>query len=78
MGFGFYSGICIKVCSPGSSVVKNPLAMTETEVRWLVGEDPEKKTATYSSVFVWEEGRTGGHHMDRRTWPGTVHGVAKE
>ena len=77
MGFVFYSGICIKVCSPGSSVVKNPLAMTETEVRSLVGEDPEK-TATYSSVLVWEEGRTRGHHMDRRTWPGTVHGVAKE
>ncbi|XDA77172.1 hypothetical protein R6Z07F_007315 [Ovis aries] len=52
--------------------------MTETEVRSLVGEDPEKKTATYSSVLVWEEGRTRGHHMDRRTWPGTVHGVAKE
>ena len=78
MDFVFYSGIGIKVCSPGSSVVKNPLAMTETEVRSLVGEDPEKKIATYYRVLVWEEGRTHGHHINRRTWPGTVHGVAKE
>ena len=67
MDFVFYSGIGIKVCSPGSSVVKNPLAMTETEVRSLVGEDPEKKIATYYRVLVWEEGRTHGHHINRRT-----------
>ena len=77
VGFVFYSGICIKVCSPGRSAVKNPLAKIETEVRSLVGENSEKKMAAYSSVLAWEEGRAHGHLMDRRTWPGTVHGVAK-
>ena len=39
------------------SVVKNPLAMQETQetrVRSLGGEDPlEKEMATYTSILVW-------------------------
>ena len=37
-----------------AQVVKNPPAMRETWVRFLVWEDPlEKGTATHSSVVAW-------------------------
>ena len=40
---------------PGDSVVKNLLAMQETQVRSLDQEDPlEKETATRSSILGWE------------------------
>ena len=40
---------------PGSSAVKNLLAMQETWVRSLGWEDPlGKKMATHSSVLAWE------------------------
>ena len=40
---------------PGDSVVKNPPAMQETQVRSLGGEDPlDKEMATHSSIFAWE------------------------
>ena len=40
---------------PGDSVVKNQLAMQETWVQSLGGEDPlEEETATYSSMLAWE------------------------
>ena len=52
---------------------KNPLAMQETRVPSLGGEDPlEEEMATHSSILAWEIPRTeepGGLH--------TVHGVAK-
>ena len=61
MDFVFYSGICIKVCSPGSSVVKNPLAMTETEVRSLVGEDPENRRRKLQPITGFLSGRREEH-----------------
>ena len=40
--------------APGGSVVKNPLAMWETQVRSLDQEDPlEKEMATHSSILAW-------------------------
>ena len=40
---------------PGSSAVKNLLAMHETWVRSLGWKDPlEKEMATHSSVLSWE------------------------
>ena len=39
----------------GGSVVKNPPAMRETQVRSLGWENPlEKEMATHSSIFAWE------------------------
>ena len=36
-------------------LVKNLLAMQETQVRFLGGKDPlEKEMATHSSIFAWE------------------------
>ena len=41
-------------------MVKNLLAMQETWVQSLGGEDPlEKEMATYSSIFAWRIPRTG-------------------
>ena len=40
---------------PGGSMVKNPLAMQETWVPFLGGEDPlEVEMATHSSILSWE------------------------
>ena len=40
---------------PGGSVVKNPAAKQETQVRSLGWEDPlEKEMATHSSLLAWE------------------------
>ena len=56
---------------PGSSVVKNPLAIQETQVQSLGREDPlEKGMATHSSVLAWRIPWTG-------VWRATVHEVAK-
>ena len=39
----------------GSSVVKNPPAMQETQVQSLFQEDPlEKEMTTHSSILAWE------------------------
>ena len=39
---------------PDGLVIKNPLAMQETRVRSLGGEDPlEKEMATHCSILVW-------------------------
>ena len=42
---------------PGDSVVKNPLAVQETQETWvqsLGGEDPlEKEMATHSCILAW-------------------------
>ena len=39
----------------GGSVVKNPLAMKEMQVRSLGQEDPlEKGMATHSSILAWK------------------------
>ena len=47
---------------PGSSVVKNPPAMRETQemrVQSLSGEDPlEKERATHSDILAWRTPRT--------------------
>ena len=38
-----------------AQMVKNPLAMQETQVLSLGGEDPlEKRMATHSSIVAWE------------------------
>ena len=51
-----------------AQMVKNLPAMQETQVRSLGREDPrEKGMATHSSILA----------MDRGSWWGTVHGVAK-
>ena len=40
---------------PGGSVVKNPPAIQEMQVRSLGREDPlQKNTATHSSILAWE------------------------
>ena len=40
---------------PGGSVVKNPPAVQETQVRLLGENYPlEKEMATYSSILAWE------------------------
>ena len=55
---------------PGGSVVKNPPAMQEMQVRSLGREDPlEKEMATHPSVLAWETPWTE---------ESTVHGVTKE
>ena len=41
--------------APGGSVVKNPLAMRETQVRSLGQEDPlETGMVIYRSILAWE------------------------
>ena len=53
-------------------MVKNPPAMWETWVRFLVWEDRLKEgMATRSSILAWRI------PMDRGDWWATVHGVAK-
>ena len=40
---------------PGGSVVKNPPAKQETQIRSLGWEDPlEKEMATHFSILAWE------------------------
>ena len=57
---------------PGDSVVKNPPAMQEMQVRSLGQEDPlEKGMATHSSILCLE------NPMDRGALWATVHRVAK-
>ena len=44
---------------PGGSVIKNPPAMQESQVRSLGQEDPlEKEMATHSSIIAWRTPRT--------------------
>ena len=60
-----------RACSPGGSVVKNPPAMQEMQVRSLDKEDPlEKEMATHFSIVVWKT-------PDRGAWRATVHGVTR-
>ena len=59
------------MCFPGSSAVKNPPAMQETLVRFLVWEDPlEEGMATRPSILAWRI------PVDRGAWRATVHRVA--
>ena len=52
--------------------VKNPLAIWETWVQSLGGEDSlEGGMATHSSILAWRI------PMDRGAWRAAVHGVAK-
>ena len=54
-----------------AQMVKNPLAMQETQVQSLSHEDPlEKRMATHFSVLDWPIPWTGA-------WKATVHGLAK-
>ena len=40
---------------PGGSIIKNPPAVQEMQVRSLGQEDPpEKEMATHSSILAWE------------------------
>ena len=53
-------------------MVKNPLAMGETWLQSLDGEDHlEKGMDTHSSIVAWE------NPMNRGAWWATVHGVVK-
>ena len=53
-------------------MLKNPLAMQETQVQSLGWEDPLKKgMASHFSVLSWRI------RMDRGAWLATVHGVTK-
>ena len=55
-----------------AQLVKNPPAMQETSVPFLVQEDPlEAGVATPYSILTWRI------PMDRGAWWATVHGVAK-
>ena len=54
-------------------MVKNPLAMQETQVLSLGGEDPlEKRMATHSSIVAWEmpwtEEPGGLQSMGSQSW----------
>ena len=41
--------------SPVGQLIKNPLAMQETQVQFLGQEDPlEKEVATHSSIVAWK------------------------
>ena len=45
---------------PGGSMVKNPLAMQETWVPFLGGEDPlEVEMATHAHILAWRIPRRG-------------------
>jgi len=57
---------------PGSSVVKNVLAMQETWVRSLGQEDPWSRKWQPTPEFLLE------NSMDKGAWRATVHGVEKE
>lgn len=60
----------ILLCPWKAQLVKNLLAMQETWVRSLRGEDPaEKGMATHSSILAWK------NSMDRGTWWAIVHRV---
>ena len=53
-------------------MVKNPLAMQETQVLSLGWEDPlEEGIATHSSILAWRI------PMDRGAWQAAAHGVTK-
>ena len=55
-----------------AQMVKNILAMQETQVRSLSQEDPlEKEVATHSSILAWRIPWTRG------AWWATVHGIGK-
>ena len=55
-----------------AQMVKNPLAMRETQVRTLGWEDAlEEGMATYFNILAWRI------LMDRGAWWATVHGVTK-
>ena len=55
-----------------AQMVKNLLAMQETQVQSLGWEDPlEEEMATHSSILAWRI------PMDRGAWQATVYGVAK-
>ena len=54
-------------------MVKNPLAIQETQVLSLGWEDPlGKEMATHSSILAWRI------PVDRAAWQDTVHRVTKE
>ena len=56
-----------------AQLVKNPLTMWETWVRFLGWEDPlEEGMAIHSTILAWRIPK------DRGTWQAAVHGVAKE
>ena len=55
------------MCFSGSSVVKNPLAVQETQVWSLGQEDPLEKEVQPSPVFLPRE------PMDRGAWRATGH-----
>ena len=55
-----------------AQMVKNLLAVQETQVPSLGWEDPlEEGVASHSSIFAWRI------RMDRGAWWTTVHGVTK-
>ena len=55
-----------------AQMVKNPPATWETWVQSLGWENPlEEGMVTHSSILAWRI------PMDRRTWRGTIHGVAE-
>ena len=61
-----------EVASLVAQMVKNPLAMPETWVQHLGGEDPlEEEMVTHSSILAWRI------LMDRGAWQATVCGVTK-
>ena len=54
-----------------AQMVKNLLAMRETQVGSLCGEDPlEKRMTIHSSILSWRISWRGA-------WPATVHGFVK-
>ena len=53
-----------------AQLVKNPPAMRDTLVQFLVWEDPlEKEKATHSSILAWRSPWTMGHEeSDMTKW----------
>ena len=70
--YSYPSSIKLAPGFPGGSVVKNSLAMKETQVRSLHKEDPlETEMETHSSILAWRV------PMNRGAWRATAHGVVK-
>ena len=74
-----YPELLLQVGFPGSSAVKNPLVIQETQIQSLGWEDPlEEEMATHSSILASTPVFLSGKFHGQRSLAELVHGVAKE
>ena len=72
MSYNSFYFCIIKISFANPQLVKNLLAVQETQVQFQDWEDPlEKGMATHSSILAWRV------PVDRGAWGTAVHGVAK-